>query len=509
MALPVSIERLLSGNEVESTRKEYKLGWNPEKILHTICAFANDIENLGGGYILLGVEEKDGMPTLPVKGIDKHSIDTINKKLLNLCNKIEPRYIPVVETVEYTGKLIIVIWAYGGVNRPYKCPISLSETKPVSWAYYIRKLASTIQANSKDEKELFSLSETVPFDDRINNKAEVEDLRSSLISSYLLNVNSELYEESLTLPLREIVKKMRIADGPNEYLKPLNVGLMFFHEKPENFFKYARIEIVDKPDETGIGMTEKYFTGPLDKQLRDALDFIKNYTIAEKIIKYPNRAEADRIFNYPYAAIEEAVTNAVHHKSYQIPEPITITITPENIEILSLPGPDKSISLDDIHNLHIVSSRYRNRRIGEFLKELKLVEGRNTGIPTMIKSLKQNGSENPVFETDEDRSYFRVSIPIHSAYLKKENTENISPLNDPKQNYKKIRRTKEQLKQEILNTLASGPLSASEVAVSLGYSSARGNSFVTAVHELIEENHICYLLPEKKKANKQKLMLKQ
>ena len=36
---------------MEWERLEYKAGWNPEEIIHTICAFANDINNWGGGYI--------------------------------------------------------------------------------------------------------------------------------------------------------------------------------------------------------------------------------------------------------------------------------------------------------------------------------------------------------------------------------------------------------------------------------------------------------------------------
>ncbi|MBQ6201365.1 MAG: AAA family ATPase, partial [Prevotella sp.] len=37
------------------------------------------------------------------------------------------------------------------------------------------------------------------------------------------------------------------------------------------------------------------------------------------------------------------------------------------------------------------SRRYRNRRLGEFLKELDLTEGRATGIPTIQDELKANG----------------------------------------------------------------------------------------------------------------------
>lgn len=53
MAIPVNIEDLLHKRKIESTRIEFKKGWNPDKIYRTICAFANDIDNLGGGYIVL------------------------------------------------------------------------------------------------------------------------------------------------------------------------------------------------------------------------------------------------------------------------------------------------------------------------------------------------------------------------------------------------------------------------------------------------------------------------
>ncbi|MDP4272674.1 MAG: hypothetical protein Q8907_00155 [Bacteroidota bacterium] len=36
--------------------------------------------------------------------------------------------------------------------------------------------------------------------------------------------------------------------------------------------------------------------------------------------------------------------------------------------------------------------RYRNRRLGDFLKELYLTEGKATGIPRIKKAMKDNGS---------------------------------------------------------------------------------------------------------------------
>ena len=55
--------------------------------------------------------------------------------------------------------------------------------------------------------------------------------------------------------------------------------------------------------------------------------------------------------------------------------------------VLSYPGPDRSIRLVDLQAGRAVSRRYRNRRIGEFLKELDLTEGRATGIPKILKEM--------------------------------------------------------------------------------------------------------------------------
>ena len=498
MAIPINIDDLVNLRVIEGARVEFKANWNPEPILHTICAYANDIDNWGGGYLLIGVEAKDGVPILPISGITKGSIDKINREMLGICNLIEPRYIPITEHVIYDGKDLFVIWVPGGLNRPYKCPDRLSE--PSGKSYYIRKLSSTIKANAKETQELFALSEIIPFDDRINPKANIEDLRPPLIVNYLHEVKSGMYEAAKTMPLQSLALSMRIAEGPTEFFKPQNVGLLLFNDCPDVFFRYARIEVVDKPDETGIGMTEKTFTGPIDRQLRDALAYIKNYIIKEKVNKYANIAESERIYNYPYAAVEEAVSNAIHHKSYQIPEPITITVTPEKLEVLSFPGPDRSISDESIASLRMVATRYRNRRIGEFLKELHLVEGRNTGIPTILNALDSNGSAPPVFETDADRSYFRVTFFIHKVFFEDE-TQSI-PLQVK-------RRKKTDVKVTILEALSSGPMASQELAIIAGYSTHRSGAYLRIINELIEEGKIAFTNPQNLRDKNQKLYLVQ
>ncbi|MDO9316769.1 MAG: winged helix-turn-helix transcriptional regulator [Gammaproteobacteria bacterium] len=131
------------------------------------------------------------------------------------------------------------------------------------------------------------------------------------------------------------------------------------------------------------------------------------------MIKHPHRPEAERFWNFPQAAIEEAVVNAVYHRSYEIREPVEIRITGEDLVVLSFPGPDRSIKLADLQAGKAISRRYRNRRIGEFLKELELTEGRSTGLSKIFRAMKANGSPPPEFDTDEDRSYFLLRLPVH------------------------------------------------------------------------------------------------
>lgn len=63
------------------------------------------------------------------------------------------------------------------------------------------------------------------------------------------------------------------------------------------------------------------------------------------------------------------------------------------------------------------SRRYNNRRLGEFLKELNLTEGRATGIPTIQQKLQENGSPRATIETDEERTFFLIDIPCNRHCL--------------------------------------------------------------------------------------------
>ena len=477
MSIPINIENLILERIIESNRLDYKKGFDPNAVVHSICAFANDIDNTGGGYIIIGVEEENGKPKIPVIGIDSDKVDSILKDLIGYCNQIEPRYFPIVESVNFQGKTLIVIWCPAGYGRPYKVPENLF-TKSMKY-YYIRKMNSSIRAKSEEERELFYISTDIPFDDRPNLTATIDDLDISLLRKHLYDCNSDLYERSLSMTTLEIAQSMQIVTGPDEYLRPRNIGLLMFNENPEKFFRGARIEIVDIPNPTGEGMVEKSFTGPIQRQLKDALMYINNYVLKEKVYKFEDKEEAERIFNYPYRAIEELLTNAVYHKSYMVNEPITIRITPKELEITSFPGFDRSITDQNIKDFKIRSRIYRNRRIGDFFKELKLTEGRNTGIPNALVALKENGSEFPIFEMDPDRRYISVILKNNKVFNDKIDSK-----------YKTTKRlSKDKIKENILKVINEEPVSLNELSKRLNYKGI-SKSLTIAVKELEEDSYL-------------------
>ncbi len=419
MALPINVVSLLNGKIVEWERLDFKRGWNPEDIIHSACAFANDIHNWGGGYIIIGIEEEKGVPVLPPAGLDLYSIDVFQKELVNLCSLVQPSINVLSEPIEYMGQMILVIYVPGGEVRPYKAPKHLGkEAIKAGKLYYVRKGSVTKIADTEEERILMSLCNKIPFDDRINPSVDIEELDRMLIEDFLKRVGSKMtHDEIMKMPMSELGWNLQIIGGCTEALFPKNVGLLLFSKNPEKYFPYARIEIVHFLDEVGDRFTEKILHGPIHLQLEAALKYIKEQVLLEKVMKVIDDEKAVRCYNYPYEAIEEILANSVFHKSWNDRNPIEVRINHDSIEVLNFEGPLPPISNADLRKKRLVSRYYRNRRIGDFLKEMHMTEGRSTGFPKIYQAINRNDSPLPIFETDERNTHFLATLPIHRAFI--------------------------------------------------------------------------------------------
>ena len=421
MKLPINIEELLGGRAVEGDRIEYKTGWNPDAIYRSICAFANDFDDTGGGYIVVGVAEKNGRPIRPVVGIGPEQVEPIEKDMVGFNNLMRPYYQPRLYVEEADGKTILVIKVSPGERRPYKVPDNVT-AKQKTYNYYIRYNSSSIVPKDEYERELINLANRTPYDDRGNDQITLKDISPLLLHDYLVKVKSSLADVPLTENMESVLEQMELLEPVPEGWRIKNVAAMMFAERPDRFFKQAQVDIVLFPEgreRNPNNLIEvEPVRGSVPTMIEKTLSYLRTNVIKKKIVKPKDDEHSDKFYNYPYQALEEAVVNSLYHRDWTIREPVEITIEPDRISILNFSGPDHTIPMEAVREAKSLRSRrYRNRRLGEFLKELNLTEGRATGIPTIQEELKANGSPKATIETDQERTYFLIDIPCHPEFI--------------------------------------------------------------------------------------------
>lgn len=110
--LPINLLDLLRQRTVEGERIEYKAGWNPDATLRTVCAFANDFGNLGGGYVVIGQDSNaSSRPIFPPVGLADNQLDKIQRELLAACQLIQSPYFPLLSKEVLDGRNLLVLKA--------------------------------------------------------------------------------------------------------------------------------------------------------------------------------------------------------------------------------------------------------------------------------------------------------------------------------------------------------------------------------------------------------------
>jgi len=333
----------------------------------------------------------------------------------------------VTPIVNYHGTDILLLYlrCSAGESGPYQAPEDVyskrknGKTTNRAKKYWIRVGSVTSYAKKDELSELFDKFNAVPYDDRLSRSATIDCIKRGYLEDYLRESNSSLVGELDTRPIADLLLSLEVANETDTDIAIRNIGVMMFAERSDKFIPGAQIDMVrfNTPDaEASDDFTEKTFTGPIHVQIRDALHYIKTTVIEKKVVKIQNQAESESYFNYPYNALEEILVNAQFHKSFRGPEPVEIRIYVDYIQVINYPGPAKWIDMEKFAAGMIRARKYRNRRIGEFFKEIDLSEKQSTGITKVLRELKQNGSPPPEFETDSDRTYMITTIKVRDGF---------------------------------------------------------------------------------------------
>ena len=327
--LPIAIGSLIRDRSIESVRVEFKANWSADvtgfQVLKTLCAFANDYQNLNGGYVVIGVAESEGRARLPPAGLSSAEIESAQRWIRGRCRAMQPSYEPIMSPEVLEGRDVLVVWAPASEARPHRAPDGPDSR---SWKFWIRIGSETVDAEAAGKlAALLEQTARVPWDDRPAHRARIEDLREGKVREHLHDIRSALRDEP---DISSIYRRMRITTPVNEHDAPRNVGLLFFSDDPE----------------------------------------------PTKVCMYPDR-----------------------------------------MEVISYPGPVAGIEPHHLApNTTAPPPPARNRRVGEFLKQLGLAEAWWTGLPRIYRSMADNGSPAPRFDFDPGRTWFRATLPAHPEY---------------------------------------------------------------------------------------------
>ena len=411
-----------------SARESEKVEWKEngddkdivKNIVKTISAFANDIANVGGGYVVCGAKEvKDefDFPKVEYSGLTANKLKEIEGKIREQCtNRISPSIAPIIQEIDnpIDNKTKILVFIITATSKAH----TYRDNETVR--YYVRVGRETIEARNGILSQLLeSKQEVVPFDKRANPNVDETDID-------LLLFRDCMNEMNLVQPTKPLESYISDKEQIAEFVPPLcvkksldgglclrNFTLFMFGKKSaiSLYFPdaYTSLSIYNGIDRSEPTAERHLLTGSITEQAKKAIGLLnmQAYTAFDKISEKPNQVK------YPIRALQEAVINAVVHRDYEIAEPIRITVFSDRIEIMSPGrlhwGVDKEKFIAGKAN-----AKWRNQSFAYLFNKLQLAQSEGQGIPTIIRTMKEEGCPAPIFEIGTDN--VTCILPAHPRH---------------------------------------------------------------------------------------------
>jgi predicted HTH transcriptional regulator len=150
--------------------------------------------------------------------------------------------------------------------------------------------------------------------------------------------------------------------------------------------------------------------GTLVDQARTLIQLldVQSYVAFDK-----SNQSAPNATKYPRLALQEAVINALVHRDYEIRDPTRVTVFTDRIEILSPGALPFGIDLEELR-AGKAPPKWRNQSLAWFLNRLQLAQGEGQGIPTILRSMRDEGCPPPSFDANDTR--VTCQLPAHPRH---------------------------------------------------------------------------------------------
>lgn len=417
-----------------SSRESERVEWKEnvadiDDVVRTMTAFANDISNLGGGYVVCGAKEtrdEHGFQQVELVGLDSKRFKEVENQALAHCRmNVSPPLVPVTEEIPMESGRRILVFLVPSTGNAHEYRSGAEK----GGRYFIRVGRETREARNGLLTELLvRKGAKEPWDRRINVSAGIGDID-------LIALRDGLRQMGLWDPQRPLEDYLSDKDSLSNFVPPLlgrsgvdapshprNFSLLFFGSQPTRFFPgafsiFSIYRGKDRSEPTSERVEVVGAIGDQAKKLVDLLN-IEAYVAFDKTGQQPNQVK------YPRRALQEAVINAIAHRDYEMDQPVRVTVFSDRIEITSPGSLPRGVDPARFRQGK-ATAHWRNQALAYFLSKLQLAQAEGQGIPTILRVMQEEGCPPPTFEfTDENVTCVLPAHPRHALMRELSQIEN-------------------------------------------------------------------------------------
>ncbi len=399
----------------ESEQVEWKKGVaDIDEVVKTLSAFANDLANVGGGYLACGVAEgKDeyGYVVADKVGLTHSELEEIKGEVLTRCRDlVSPAITPQVFEVEAKSpsrRILVFV-------QPTTLKAHTFTNRKDEKGCFIRNARETIEAKNGILLELLSLRGEVPPWDLQPVEAATSNDIDLVVLREVLNRIKRVPEDakvdvflSDTRPINALIPPLMVKEPLTGILRPRRFAMLLFGREVQRFILSAVSLYSVYP---GVDRSESHserheIIGTIFEQATKLRSLLQTQCVTQFDKTNLDRPNSVR---YPEQALIEAMVNVLAHRDYQNPNPVRITAFSDRIEMVSPGGLLRAVPAEGFAQGK-ASSTWRSTALAWFLKELQLAQVEGQGLPTIKRRLRDNENPDPTFEVGPE--HVRYIIP--------------------------------------------------------------------------------------------------
>lgn len=392
----------------ESEQVEWKEGVaDPEDVVRTLVAFANDLSNLGGGYVVCGareVKDEHGFQRLEAVGLAAAQLREVEGRVLAGCrDRVSPPIVPLTEELPTADpSRRILVFTIAATRRAHTWRGSEQGSR-----HYVRIGRETREARNGVLLELLTRKGEIEDWDRrhppgaLTSELDLLALRDTLVRMGRAQVESPVEEYiSADLTISVFVPALCAMDPLTRVLRPRNFALLLFGRVPQRrcLGAHAIFSVYPGIDRSSPVSIRHEIAGTVLQQAARLIALVEPE--AHLVIDKEDRSNPHHP-RYPIRALEEVIVNALVHRSYELPHPVRVTVFSDRVEIYSPGGLERANSLRLLEEGRPVPV-WRNQALAWFFNQLGLAQAEGQGIATARRLMQALGSPPPEFEVTPD-----------------------------------------------------------------------------------------------------------